>query len=337
MTEANEDYGDGDDDESGEPTGASGESTGESSGALTGASGALTDESIASLGSIPGIIAPPSTIAPTATAVNRVGTVARFALPPSATPPTSSPPSDDDDFDLSAMGPNAQEHDIIAQHIADSVMNAMDQDDQASRALSAMDPHVNAIITRSIADSVNQAVGSENAGYGLDEIIASMINPVDVVDDDPLGTLIRRMGCTNREQTRAYLESLLQSFITTMDHNDQVALRRMLRRLNRILNRRVRVRTINGRRNRTIRYSMQFINILGRFGCRTERARRMLYAFLNELRQRIVFRLRETRSRRQAPSTASKLDMQGGKNRSKSHKTQRCKSHKRNKRYSRKH
>jgi hypothetical protein len=57
---------------------------------------------------------------------------------------------------------------------------------------------------------------------------------------------------------------------------------------------------------------------------------------LNELRQLIRTRLRETRSRRQAPSTAASLKpdprRQGGKNRSKSHKTQRCKSSKRSKR-----
>ncbi len=322
MTAPDENYDSGDD----------GESSGASTGA-TGASGASTGESMGALtGPIPGTIATPATIAPAS--FNRVGTVARFALSPTSSRATSPTSYDDDDFDVFAT---------------------MD---------TTADTTTENLIRQSILASVMRAVGPEHAGYNprqLNETVSSMINPVHMDAVDPLGTLIRRMGCTNREQTRAFFTELLNSFITTMDHNDQVALRRMLRRLNRILNRRVRVRTINGRRNRTIRYSMQFINILGRFGCRTERARRMLYAFLNELRQRIVFRLRETRSRRQAPSTASKPDMQGGKNRSKSHKTQRCKSHKtqrckshktqrckshktqrckshkRNKRYSRKH
>ena len=310
MPEANEDYGD---DEpsgaltgaSGALTGASGESTGESSGALTGASGALTDESMdhASLGPIPGIIAPPSTIMPTS--VIRGGPVARFALPPSATPPTSSPPSDDDDLDLATMA------------------------DAATPA---------AFIARAIAASVIRAAGPEHAGYNprrLNETVSSMINPVHMDAVDPEDALIRRMGCTNYEQARTYFRELLNSFRTTMGHNNQAALRRMLRRLNRILNQHRQVYTRNGRNRTTIRYSREIRNIIQTFGCRTSRARRILHAFLNELRQRIRDRLRETRSRRQAPSTAAlKPDSrQGGKNRSKSHKTQRCKSSKRSKSY----
>lgn len=303
MTEADEDYGSGDDDESGALTGAS--------GALTGASGALTDESIASLGPIPGIIAPPSTIMPTATAVHRVGTVARFALPPTSSPPTSSratPPTSDDDYD---DGLNLA-----------TMANATPED----------------FITGAIAASVIRAAGSEHEGYNprqVNETVRSMINPVHMDAVDPLDALIRRMGCTNYEQARTYFRELLNSFRTTMGHNNQAELRRMLRRLNRILNQHRQVYTRNGRNRTTIRYSREIRNIIQTFGCRTSRARRILHAFLNELRQRIRDRLRETRSRRQAPSTAAlKPDSrQGGKNRSKSHKTQRCKSSKRSKSY----
>ena len=213
-------------------------------------------------------------------------------------------------------------------------------DDDLDLATMHTDATPENVITQAIAASVIRAAGSEHEGYNprhVNETVRSMIqHQVHMDAVDPEDALIRRMGCTNYEQARTYFTELLNSFRTTMGHNNQAALRRMLRNLTRILNRRVRVRTINGRRNRTIRYSREIRNIIQTFGCRTSRARRILHAFLNELRQRIRDRLRETRSRRQAPSTAASLKpdtRQGGKNRSKSHKTQRCKSSKRSKSY----